>query len=134
MAKKLEIDPDKLRKLQELEAEGINPFPYTFSRTHQAKDINEKYAPLQPAEHTQEKASVAGRILLRRVMGKASFFHIQDQSGKVQLYLQVDALGPEVYERLTKKTDTGDIIGAQGTIFKTKMGEVTIAVEKAEML
>ncbi|MBI2667042.1 lysine--tRNA ligase [Candidatus Woesearchaeota archaeon] len=134
MAKKLEIDPDKLRKLQELEKEGVNVFPYTFPQTHHATEVNEKYASLNSGDHLKETVAVAGRIMLRRVMGKASFFHIQDQSGKVQLYLQVDALGQETYDLLTKKTDTGDLIGAQGTIFKTKMGEVTVAVEKAEIL
>ncbi len=134
MAKKLEIDADKLRKLQELEKENINPFPYTFPQTHHAQETNAKYAYLQPGEHLKDSVSVAGRILLRRLMGKASFFHIQDQTGKIQIYLQQDQLGAEKYELATKKTDTGDILGVEGTIFKTKTGEVTVLATKVEIL
>ncbi len=134
MAKKIELDQDKLRKLQELKQAGIDPYPYNYAVTHHAREIHEKYGSLASAEHTKDNVSVAGRIMLRRVMGKASFFHIQDQSGRVQIYLQEDKLGKEIYDLLSKKTDTGDILGVQGTIFKTKMGEVTIEVIAAQLL
>lgn len=134
MAKKLEIDPDKLRKLEELYKEEVNPFPYTFPQTHHATEVNQKYAPLQAGEYLKETVRVAGRIMLRRVMGKASFFHLQDQTGRVQIYLQLDQLGQEQYDLLTKKTDTGDLLGVEGTIFKTKMGEVTVHVTLAIIL
>ncbi|MBU0456680.1 MAG: lysine--tRNA ligase [Nanoarchaeota archaeon] len=134
MAKKLEIDASKLQKLNELKEKGVDPYPYTFSQTHHAKEINEMYSTLKKETKTKVKVSIAGRIMLKRVMGKASFFHIQDETGRVQLYLTKDILGDELYKILTKKTDMGDIIGAEGIIFKTKMGEVTIEVQSAEIL
>ncbi len=134
MAKKMELDQEKLRKLQELREAGVDPYPYNYKQTHHAKEINAKYATLKTAEHTKDKVSVAGRIMLRRVMGKAGFYHLQDQSGRVQLYFREDALGAEKYDLLTKKLDMGDIIGVEGTIFKTKMGEVTIEVSSYEIL
>ncbi len=140
MIKKLEIDSEKRKKLQELRTAGIDPYPYTYDPTHQAREINERYSSLKAGEQTTHKVSVAGRVLLKRVMGKASFFHLQDQTGKVQLYLHEDGsgkengLGKEKYELATKKIDSGDILGIEGTIFKTKMGEVTINVSSYRLL
>ncbi len=133
MSDKPQIDENKLRKLRELEELGINPWPYTYDQTHHAKDINEKYDHLKKEEHTKDAVSVAGRIMLKRVMGKASFFHVQDMSGRVQIYLTRDTLGDR-YKIFTKKVDMGDIIGVKGKIFKTKLGEVTIEVEEIELL
>lgn len=134
MAKKLEIDQNRLQKLQELQNSGVNPYPYTFSQSHHAKEINEKYSTLKNEGRADVKVSVAGRIMLKRVMGKASFFHIQDETGRVQLYLTTNIFGDELYHSLVKKTDLGDIIGVEGIIFKTRMGEVTIEVHSAEIL
>lgn len=127
------LDENKLRKLKELQERGINPFPYTYNQTHHSRDINQKYAKLKKEEKTKDKVSVAGRIMLKRIMGKAGFMHIQDQSGRVQIYISKDAL-KDNYNVFAKKTDLGDIIGVEGTVFKTKMGEVTILVKKAEIL
>ncbi|MEK6845836.1 MAG: lysine--tRNA ligase, partial [Nanoarchaeota archaeon] len=132
--KKLELDQSKLAKLHELWGMGVNPYPYTYAQTHHAKDINEKFSKLNPGDHTLEYVSVAGRVMLQRVMGKASFVHIQDQSGKVQLYLTLDNLGEETYKQFSKKTDLGDIIGVEGIVFKTKMGEVTVEAKKFQLL
>ncbi len=134
MAKRLLLDESKLKKLHEIQNKGINPYPYTYNQTHHASQIQIHYHQLAPEASTTDKVSVAGRIMLKRVMGKASFFQIQDESGKIQLHLSQDHLGEESYELITKKTDIGDIIGVQGTIFRTKMGEITIKTEKAEML
>jgi len=133
MSKKIELDQNKVQKLKELNEAGINPFPYTYNQSHHAKSINETYSSLQPAEHTDVNVSVAGRVMLKRVMGKASFFHIQDQTGRIQIYLTQDNLGG-VYDIITKKTDLGDIIGIEGHIFKTKMGEVTVEATTAVIL
>ncbi|MEW5897334.1 MAG: lysine--tRNA ligase [Nanoarchaeota archaeon] len=134
MLKKLEIDPNKLQKLRELEDSGVNPYPYTFSQSHHAREINEKYSTLKSEGRTDVRVSIAGRIVLKRVMGKASFLHIQDETGRVQLYLNTNNLGDEKYQFLVKKTDLGDIIGVEGIIFKTRMGEVTIEVHSADIL
>ena len=128
------IDENKLRKLTELKENGINPFPFSFNQTHHAEELNEQYDYLKPEEQAQEKVSVAGRIMLKRVMGRASFFHLQDQTGRVQLYLQEDAIGIENYKLITKKLDLGDFVGASGLIFKTKKGEVTIKAHTFQIL
>ena len=128
------LDESKLKKLEELKALGINPYPYSYSQTDHALEINQKYSHLNSGDHTKDTVSVAGRIMLKRVMGKASFFHLQDQSGKVQLYLQEDKLGKEKYDIITKKTDLGDFLGIAGIIFKTQKGEVTIEVSSSEIL
>jgi len=134
MAKKLELDQSKLAKYHELWSMGVNPYPYTFNLTHHAKEINTKFAKLNIGEHAEESVAVAGRIMLQRVMGKASFAHIQDQSGKLQLYLAQDILGEESYKIFAKKIDIGDIIGVEGTVFKTKTGEVTVEVKRLQLL
>lgn len=128
------IDPTKLQKLKELREKGVNSYPYTFNQSHHAKEINETYVSLQKSEKTKNKVSVAGRVMLKRVMGKAAFLHLQDQTGRVQLYLSTDIIGKDKYDLFSKKVDVGDIIGTEGEIFKTKMGEVTIEVKSIEIL
>ncbi len=128
------LDENKWKKLQEMRQEGINPYPYNFSQENHAAEINLKFAKLNSGEKTDTNVSVAGRIMLRRVMGKAAFFHIQDQSGRLQIYLNEDGLGKKTYDLITKKTDIGDFIGSCGNIFKTKMGEVTVHVSSCSVL
>ncbi len=126
-----ELIAERVRKMQDFRKQGINPYPYKFSPTHTAKQVLEKYGGLQ-IEHTKDKATVAGRIVGLRRMGKATFCHIRDHTNKLQLYLKEDVLGKN-YE-LLKLWDVGDWIGAEGEIFKTKTGEVTVNISKATML
>ena len=121
---------DKLNALREL---GINPYPYSFGKTHYANDILLKYGKLKPEEKTEDSVRVAGRIMSLRKMGKAAFMHIQDSTGKIQLYMRKDDLGAEHY-RLVKKLDMGDIIGAKGVVFKTKTGEISVYVTEFRIL
>ncbi|MBS3123523.1 lysine--tRNA ligase [Candidatus Woesearchaeota archaeon] len=134
MARKVEIDPSKLQKLNELLSSNVNPFAYKFNQSHHADVVNKEFSHLNAGDHVEKEVSLAGRVMLKRVMGKASFFHIQDQSGRIQIYLQLDALGEDTYQLATKKIDIGDFIGVSGKIFKTKMGEVTVNVQKFELL
>lgn len=122
---------ERIRKLGELREKGIEPFAYSYERSSLAAEVNSKFAKLKKEEKTQSKANVAGRITGLRRMGKATFMHLQDETGKVQLYFKQDKLKDY---KLLKKLDMGDIIGAQGKIFKTKTGEVTIFVDKYELL
>ncbi len=121
---------DKLKALREL---GVNPYPYSFDKTHHAKDILSKYDKLKPEEKTEDNVSVAGRIMTLRNMGKATFLHIQDGSGKIQLYLRKDDVGADRY-KLLKKLDIGDILGAKGDVFKTKTGETSVYVKEFSLL
>jgi lysyl-tRNA synthetase class 2 len=126
-----ELIAERRRKLEEFRARGVNPYPYKYSPTHTARQVLDKYGALQ-VEHTKDKASVAGRIVGLRRMGKATFCHIRDHTDKLQLYLKEDVLGKD-YEFL-KLWDVGDWIGAEGCVFKTKTGEVTLDVHKTAML
>lgn len=127
------LDEVKLQKLNEIKELGINPYPYSFTQSNRAADLHKRYDSLEEEQHVKDKVSVAGRVMLKRIMGKASFLTIQDETGKLQLYLTKDDLGEE-YKVFTKKIDIGDIIGFEGTIFKTKRGEVTVKVSKATIL
>ena len=125
------IDSSKFQKLNNLYDQGINPFPNKFKKKHFAKDIVSKYSKLKDGEHTKNTVSVAGRIMTTRVMGKAAFFTLQDQSGKIQLFGSKDNL--KNYN-LLKKLDRGDIVGVKGIVFKTKRGEVSIDVKSYDLL
>ncbi|MCC7574769.1 lysine--tRNA ligase [Candidatus Woesearchaeota archaeon] len=124
---------ERLRKLDELRNQGINPYPYTFDVTSFADEIKKKYAYLKPEEKVEDVVSVAGRVVLFRRMGKASFITIRQDSGDLQLYIRSEDVGSDNYD-LIKKFDLGDFIGASGSVFKTRMGEVTVYVQKFEML
>lgn len=123
---------DRLKKLEELRVEKINPYPYRYDASSNSEKIKCEYVHLAPEEHSGETARVAGRIVLFRKMGKVAFLTISDGNGKIQLYLRADDIGKK-YE-LLKKFDLGDFIGAEGEIFKTKMGEISIYVRDFEML
>jgi lysyl-tRNA synthetase, class II len=121
-------------KLAELRRQG-NPFPNDFRRNVVAGELHAEYGAKDPAEvETRNvRVKVAGRMMTRRVMGKASFVHLQDMSGRIQLYVTRDTLGPERYEDF-KKWDIGDILGAEGTLFKTKTGELSVKVDEIRLL
>ena len=124
---------EKLKKLNNLKEMGVNPYPYHFDMTHHAADILENYSHLKKEEKTKDIVSVAGRIMTLRRMGKATFMHIQDETGRIQLYLRKDDVGEENYNIL-KKSDIGDIIGVKGTVFSTMKGEISVYVEDYVML
>jgi len=114
---------------------GGHAFPTHFRRDALAADLLAKYSdkPETELEAHPVAVKVAGRIMTRRLMGKASFTHIQDMSGKIQLYIRQDDVTPEVYEEF-KLWDLGDIIGAEGFLFKTKTGELSVKVKKIHLL
>lgn len=121
------------QKLADLRTQGFN-FPNGFRRKDLAADIGEKYAGYSK-EILAEQAihvTIAGRIVLRRVMGKASFFHIQDVSGRIQVYLRQNDL-PALYEEF-KHWDLGDIVGVEGVLFLTNTGELTVHADQLALL
>lgn len=123
------------QQLQELRKAG-NAFKNDFKRDSLAADLLEKYSEQskEELEQASEKVAVAGRIMSRRIMGKASFAHIQDMSGKIQLYIRRDDLAEGVYNDGFKKWDVGDIIAATGTVMKTNKGELSIHVDSISLL
>ena len=121
--------------LKELRKIG-NAYTNKFKRDSLASDLFSQFQEMTKEELENEsvKVAVAGRMMSRRVMGKASFAHIQDMSGKIQLYVKRDDLADGVYNDGFKKWDIGDIIGATGTIMKTNKGELSIHVDSIELL
>ena len=114
-------------KAQNIRDLGMDPFGHKFERDSYAKDIKEKYKdiPHDDFENMTDTATVAGRIMFIRKMGKASFFTINDKTGNIQIYISINDIGEEKYE-LFKSADIGDIVGVHGKVMKTKTGEVTI--------
>ena len=122
----LQVRRDKLKELQE---SGNDPFRITkYDVTHHSTDVTEHFDTLEG-----QSVSVAGRIMSKRVMGKASFCHIQDLNGTIQCYVARDCIGEEAY-KLFKKMDIGDIVGLKGEVFKTKTGEISIHASEITLL
>jgi len=117
----------RLEELDELKAKGVNTFAYSFDVTSDSKDIIENYI-----EESKREVKIAGRIVTIRRMGKASFAHIQDRAGKIQIYLRRDDI-PDQYENF-KLFDIGDIVGVEGYVFKTRTGEVSVHATSVQLL
>ena len=116
-------------KLAELQASGKDPFQVTkYDQTHHSTEIRENYEELEG-----KVVSVAGRMMFKRVMGKASFCNLQDLKGRIQVYVARDSIGEEAYKDF-KKLDIGDIIGVKGTVFTTKTGEISIHATEVTLL
>ena len=133
MAEENRLIQERVRKLNELKELGVNPYPHKFNVTKKSSAIKSEYSSLESEAHVDDIVSVAGRIMLMRNMGKASFLTIQDGEGQVQIYLRSDDVGADTY-KLLKKLDIGDIIGVTGSIFKTRMGEVTVHAKEYVIL
>jgi lysyl-tRNA synthetase class 2 len=121
-------------KLLKLREKG-NPFPNTFRRTHSALECLAGYFSETPEnlEKQNISVSVAGRMMTRRLMGKASFVHLQDMSERIQLYVKQDLLPEGLYDEF-QSWDLGDILGIEGVLFKTKTGELSIKVQQMQLL
>jgi lysyl-tRNA synthetase class 2 len=130
-----ELIQQRFKKLAEISAMGVKPFAGRFPVTASAEGLLAQYgsAAKEDLETTKVEVTVAGRIVAMRSFGKACFCHIQDGSGRVQLYFQRNTLGEEQYG-LFKKIDIGDFIGAKGFLFRTKTNELTIDVEGYQLL
>ena len=122
----LKVRHDKLRELQE---NGKDPFRITkYSVTNHSQEIKDNFDALEG-----QTVSLAGRMMFKRVMGKASFCNIQDLQGSIQAYVARDSIGEESYKDF-KKYDVGDILGIQGEVFKTKTGEMSIHAQEVTLL
>ena len=129
-----QIVAERRAKLRALRERG-NAFPNDFRRADLAGELHQKHdgKPNETLEAARVRASVAGRMMLKRLMGKASFATIQDLSGRIQLYVARDEVGEAVYEDF-KHWDLGDIVGAEGKLFRTRTGELSVKVERLRLL
>ena len=122
----LKVRRDKLKDLQD---NGKDPFVITkYDVTHHSQEVKDNFATLEG-----QSVSLAGRVMSKRVMGKASFCHIQDLQGTIQSYVARDSIGEEEYKAF-KKMDIGDIVGLKGEVFKTKTGEISIHASEVTLL
>ena len=124
---------DRRRKLEGLRAAGIDPFPHAYPGVQPIADVKAPFADLPDGEETDVRARIAGRLAARRGQGKAAFLDVVDRSGRMQLHARVDVLGAEAMERLLA-LDLGDLIGADGTVFRTRRGELSLRVDDFALL
>jgi len=135
-----EIRDARLEKVAGLQKAGLNPYAYQWKSTAHAQQLQEQYADLAPGEEISAEVAIAGRIIARRILGKLAFFNLQDETGTIQLYLdkkrisETMAAVPNAFNTVIKLTDTGDILGAKGTIKRTERGELSIYVNEYEIL
>ncbi|WP_409273010.1 lysine--tRNA ligase [Neobacillus sp. SCS-31] len=122
-------------KMNELRQKGIDPFGKKFERNANAKSLIEQYGEMEKEELEANEVSVslAGRVMTKRGKGKAGFAHIKDLTGQIQIYVRKDEVGDDQYD-LFNSTDLGDIIGVEGTLFKTQVGELSIKVTEYTFL
>ncbi len=125
-----EQEQQRYQKLARLRERGVEPFPLRAARTHTTR------AAVEAFERGEELPDVqlAGRLIALRDMGKLTFAHLQDGDGKIQLMFRRDVIGPDQYQLLTKELDLGDFIGAQGRVFRTRTGEITLEASRFQLL
>src|ERR1700724_4442009 len=135
-AERSEQELQRRKKLQPLRSQGLEPYQSRFDRTHSSADalaLLEQAEKSSGADARSDRVALAGRLVAIRVMGKATFAHIQDFAGRIQLLAKVDKLGEAAYKRFTD-LDLGDIIGVHGALFRTKRGEITWEIEDFVLL
>jgi len=129
-----ELEQLRAEKLERLRTRGVEPYPRTVKRTH---TIAEAITALEAAETAGKEGpqvAVTGRLRSMRVMGKATFAHVEDGSGSIQLFLRIQDVGEEAYETFKQDFDLGDFVGAQGTLMRTRTGERSVLVQQVRML
>jgi lysyl-tRNA synthetase, class II len=124
------VERDRIGKLEALREQGVEPFAYAFDPTHAAAEALEL---LPQNEEESEPIRVAGRVVGFRRMGKSSFAHLVDRSGRIQIYFQLNTLGEEGYRRL-ELFDPGDWLGVEGSLFRTRTGELTVRASGVHLL
>ncbi|HBR18435.1 MAG: lysine--tRNA ligase [Deltaproteobacteria bacterium RIFCSPLOWO2_12_FULL_43_16] len=135
MQEKLSEVQQRISKLEALRQMGINPFPNDFAVKNTAKEITDRCGALdkEALEAKNETAILAGRIMAFRDFGKASFLHIQDRTGRIQVYIRKDLIGADAY-KIFRTFDIGDIVGVEGKVFRTKTKELTIEAKIIRLL
>jgi lysyl-tRNA synthetase class 2 len=128
-----ELVAQRRRKLAALRDEGVEPFPHSFAGVQPISAVKAPFEELPAGEETEIRARVAGRLAARRGQGKAAFLDLVDRSGRIQLHARTDVLGPESLDRLVS-LDLGDLVGADGTVFRTRRGELSIKLENWTLL
>lgn len=128
-----ELVAARRRKLAVLREQGIDPFPHAFPGVQTISDVKAPHEGLEPGAETAVRARIAGRLAARRGQGKNAFLDVVDRSGRMQLHARIDVLGEESFGRLLE-LDLGDLIGADGTVFRTRRGELSLRLDGYDLL
>ncbi|MEM2956023.1 MAG: lysine--tRNA ligase [Candidatus Pacearchaeota archaeon] len=134
MAREEEMIKERMKKIDELRKLKVNPYPYSYDKKNNASELQSRYTKLKPEEKTKDIVKVAGRVMSIRLMGKINFASLQDASGRIQIIVEEGTAGKKLVEFFSKYVDSGDFIGVEGTILRTKRGELSVNVEKIEIL
>jgi lysyl-tRNA synthetase, class II len=128
-----ELVAQRRRKLAALRDEGVEPFPHAYPGVQAISDVIAPFSELPAGDETDVRARVAGRLAARRGQGRAAFLDLVDRSGRLQLHARADVLGQESLDRLVS-LDLGDLLGAEGTVFRTRRGELSLAIDSWDLL
>ena len=134
MARKEEIVKEREKKIKELRKQKINPYPYRFDKSHDNLVLQRKFRKLKAGKTTRKKVKIAGRVKVIRDIGKLIFVEVEDFSGKIQIQLQKSETPDKVMSFFKKYIDAGDFIGVDGKIIRTNRGELSVLVDKLELL
>lgn len=129
-----DLEQQRVEKMNRLKASGHEPYPHRSHRTHTTAQAIAAFERAEESETAPPEVTVAGRVVSNRVMGRVSFAHIEDASGKVQLFIRRDDLGQENYDLFKKTVDLGDFVEANGVMMRTRTGEVSVQVQTLRML
>ena len=135
-----EIRATRIAKIGQIKELGLNPYAYKWEITHHAQELQEKYLDLANGEEVEDTVAIAGRIIARRVFGKLAFFELQDETGKIQLYLEKKKINKSMsdlvgaFNHLKKLSDAGDILGVKGSLKRTEKGELSVYVSEYAIL
>ena len=121
------------QKLKEIRELGVEPYPHKYEPTHSTADIHKDFGDVQETPDETQTVRIAGRIMTKRDHGKSSFAHLQDGEGRIQIYVRRDKVGAEPYI-IYRRFDNGDIIGVEGTVFRTRTGELTVLADSIQLL
>ncbi len=136
-----DIRATRLEKVEQIKQLGMNPYAYRWESTHHAAQLQEQFADLPNGEEVDLEVAIAGRVMLRRFMGKLAFVTLQDETGTIQLYLEKKRIEEgmadivdNAFKQLDKLTDIGDILGVKGTVKRTEKGELSVYVKQYTIL
>ncbi|MFZ5916649.1 MAG: lysine--tRNA ligase [Chloroflexota bacterium] len=134
MSEYTDQEQQRLEKLERMRQNGIDPYPHRVTRSHTARAAIEAFEAGETEGQDGPQVTVVGRLRALRVMGKSTFAHIEDGSGRIQLFVRRDDVGQEVYDSFRKDFDLGDFLEAGGRLFRTRTGEISVAVDRLRMV
>lgn len=129
----ISIREERIKEIKELRERGIDPFGQFFPGKESITDVIEKFNQIATGEPSHENVIIAGRVMALRKHGKAAFADLEDQAGRIQVYVKANLIGADSFE-IFKDIVVGDIIGITGSVFKTKTGELTVLASKFTLL